>query len=201
MDGSVSAVKPNKQERILLAAAKVISKKGYHNTQMDDIAAEAGVAKGTLYLYFESKQDLFAKFIDNIFLQTFVSLQHINSIHTNSIEKIRMYIKSQLEFFSKQMQFFKIIIKEIHAIDEGFDQRYKQKIHARYHKTVDILAKIIKGGIKERLIKPVDSELAAFILTNIIKSVIFQNIRRKNKMSISRQTLFIMDIFLRGAGK
>jgi len=41
-----------KKSKILKAAAKIITKKGYHNTQMDDIAREAKVAKGTLYLYF-----------------------------------------------------------------------------------------------------------------------------------------------------
>ena len=53
-------IEPNgKAETILNAAEELFNRHGYRRTSMDDIAAEVGVAKGTLYLYFESKEALF----------------------------------------------------------------------------------------------------------------------------------------------
>lgn len=188
----------DKKEKILLAAAKVISKKGYHNTQMDDIAKEANVAKGTLYLYFESKEDLLTKFIDNIFKETFSSLNRINTIQTNSIDKIQMYVKNQLEFFFKNAQFFQIMFREIHNIDKILGAKYKQKIHTSHHKVVEVLAKIIEHGIKEKLFKPIKPELAAYILTNIISCILFQHMATKQKWNVPKQASFVVDIFLKG---
>src|SRR5215813_11831022 len=47
-----------REELILQAAEEVLAEKGYHDTSMDEIAARVGVAKGTVYLHFPSKEDL-----------------------------------------------------------------------------------------------------------------------------------------------
>lgn len=51
--------KTNKRELILSAAQAIFIRKGYHNTTSEEIAKEAGVGKGTIYQYFESKADIF----------------------------------------------------------------------------------------------------------------------------------------------
>ena len=53
------------KNQIMRAAIDVVSKKGYHPATMDEIAKEAGVAKGTLYYYFESKETIFNHMIDS----------------------------------------------------------------------------------------------------------------------------------------
>src|SRR5215467_1676427 len=47
-----------REELILQAAEEVLAEKGYHETSMDEIAARVGIAKGTVYLHFPSKEDL-----------------------------------------------------------------------------------------------------------------------------------------------
>ncbi len=63
-----------RQERaalILQAAEEVLAEKGYHETSMDEIAARVGVAKGTVYLHFPSKEDLvFALFEQELVILT-----------------------------------------------------------------------------------------------------------------------------------
>jgi TetR/AcrR family fatty acid metabolism transcriptional regulator len=51
--------KKDKRNKIINAALEIFTEQGFHNTRLDDIAKEANVAKGTLYLYFKSKEDLF----------------------------------------------------------------------------------------------------------------------------------------------
>lgn len=58
-----SASPVRKRELILKAAAKVFSRHGFHRARMEDIAAEAGVGKGTIYEYFESKDSLFKELV------------------------------------------------------------------------------------------------------------------------------------------
>ncbi|HOK23721.1 MAG TPA: helix-turn-helix domain-containing protein, partial [Candidatus Hydrothermia bacterium] len=47
------------KQKILRAARDVFGKKGFYETRMEDIATEAGIAKGTLYIYFPSKEELY----------------------------------------------------------------------------------------------------------------------------------------------
>ena len=53
------AEKNQKKNDILSAAKSLFKEKGFHNTKMDEIAANAGVGKGTLYEYYKNKQDIF----------------------------------------------------------------------------------------------------------------------------------------------
>ncbi|HEX3450013.1 MAG TPA: TetR/AcrR family transcriptional regulator [Isosphaeraceae bacterium] len=59
MDGNVRTADPVKIERIIDAAAQLFAERHYHEVRMDDIAAKAGVAKGTIYLHFKDKDDLY----------------------------------------------------------------------------------------------------------------------------------------------
>jgi AcrR family transcriptional regulator len=52
-------MKEEKQEKMVAAALKLFEEKGYHVTKVSDIVAEAGVAQGTFYLYFKSKEEMF----------------------------------------------------------------------------------------------------------------------------------------------
>lgn len=60
----VPEYKEKAKDRIVEAALGVFSKKGYHDTTMDDIAERLGVSKGALYQYFESKEDLYRAILD-----------------------------------------------------------------------------------------------------------------------------------------
>lgn len=56
---TLSKIKPAKRERLLSEAAKLFAQRGYSQTDMAELASRAGVAKGSLYNYFESKEELY----------------------------------------------------------------------------------------------------------------------------------------------
>ena len=55
-----------RRREILRAAGKVLVSRGYHNVHLDDVAAAAGLSKGTLYLYFKDKESLFAEVLEDV---------------------------------------------------------------------------------------------------------------------------------------
>lgn len=63
-NGEVRTFVPDKREAILRAAIKVFAGKGYFNSKVADIAKEAGIADGTVYLYFKSKDEILHSFFD-----------------------------------------------------------------------------------------------------------------------------------------
>src|SRR5919206_1723332 len=57
--GSVSAMRdPDKHKQIIDAAVRVFARNGYYNSRVSDIAREAGIASGTIYLYFKTKDEI-----------------------------------------------------------------------------------------------------------------------------------------------
>ncbi len=62
--GQARAVVADKHEAILRAAIKVFARKGYFNSKVADIAGEAGIADGTVYLYFKSKDEILHSVFD-----------------------------------------------------------------------------------------------------------------------------------------
>lgn len=190
-----------KRNKILEASVKVFVRKGYYRTQMEDVAREAGVAKGTLYLYFKSKEELFSAFFESIFEQGLFNLTKIKKMPVNAIEKLRKFAKNQLEFCEKSMDLFMMISRESHQLDKTLKAEYKQKLMKKYKEIINSLSEIVKQGIKEKLIKPIDIVLSSLIFTGIIESAVFKNVEFGKRVKLTKQLPMIMNIFLSGVGR
>ncbi len=82
-------LKARRREEILTAAFKIFSEKGYHNTNIADIAAELGIGHGTFYRYFESKYDIFSTVIDQIIQTISMVVVQENPGEANSLDEYR----------------------------------------------------------------------------------------------------------------
>src|SRR6476660_9198734 len=69
--------KSERRQQILTVARDVFARRGYHQTTIDDIALQAGVARGTFYLYFEDKRAVFSDLIDRFASQLAVAIVRI----------------------------------------------------------------------------------------------------------------------------
>lgn len=88
--GKIDENKQKKRESLLNTAFKLFTTKGIHNTSISDIVEEAGVAKGTFYLYFKDKYDINSKLILHKSTQLFVSA--LNRMRKKKIEGYREMI-------------------------------------------------------------------------------------------------------------
>lgn len=90
-----------KRQRIMRAAIEVFARKGYFAARMTDVAHAAEVADGTLYLYFEGKEDLLISIFDDIFTLFTERVQEEIEPLTDPIEKLRAVIRLHLEALGK----------------------------------------------------------------------------------------------------
>jgi AcrR family transcriptional regulator len=92
-----------KRESIMQAALKVFSKKGYSPAALDEVAREASIAKGTLYLYFRDKEDLFSSTI--IYVIDKLAAQMLESLSDtiNPMEILRNIAYTELDYFAGNM--------------------------------------------------------------------------------------------------
>ena len=96
---TIQAKHEKKQKQIYLAALKILAKRGFHNTKMQDVAEKAGLGKGTLYWYFKSKEELFGFVIRSGFEDFNLSvISAINQVN-HPLKKLKAAFEESLNFY------------------------------------------------------------------------------------------------------
>src|SRR5436305_14524327 len=90
------------------AAIRVISRKGMAAATMQEIAEEAGVAKGTIYLYFRDRDELVEKTFETAITQLILRVETAMDGNKSLEEKIRSAMTAKLEFFRENREFFRL---------------------------------------------------------------------------------------------
>jgi AcrR family transcriptional regulator len=109
-----------KERRILETAAKLFAHRRYHEVRMEDLAAEAGVAKGTLYRYFKDKEDLYLGLILDGMERLFAAVQHSATKAQTPEEGLLLYVRELVKFNERHPFFLELIQRvEVFLPDSG----------------------------------------------------------------------------------
>lgn len=112
------------RSRILQAALDEFSEKGYHASTIDSIAERAGIAKGTVYRYFNTKEGLFSALKEDTITE-FVEMARKDLSQEQDILKIiEGVITMYLSFFENNSAFFKVIIQEHKDFGREFSEKF-----------------------------------------------------------------------------
>jgi TetR/AcrR family transcriptional regulator, fatty acid metabolism regulator protein len=145
---------PDKHRKIIRAATKVFAKKGFFNARISDIAKEAKVADGTIYLYFNNKFDIllsvFEQEIGKLIDQVILLLEK----EDNPKHCLEIFITNHLEEMKKNRYLAEVIHIELRQTSKLIREYRKNK----FSEYLDIIAAIIEKGQDEgvfrRDIKP-----------------------------------------------
>jgi len=147
----------SKREQILNAAVTVFSTRGYRATLVDEIAQEAGVAKGTLYLYFSSKEEMYLEaFRENVEKLHKLTLERMEGAHS-TWDKIKAFIAVRLEFGETNKNFLRIYLSEFVGTLMGRGE-WSEQLRAMLRRESDFLRNLFREGIKAGEVRdvPVD---------------------------------------------
>jgi TetR/AcrR family fatty acid metabolism transcriptional regulator len=141
MDG-----KERKRKIIMEAALKIFSQKGYSPAVLDEVAREAGVAKGTLYLYFKDKGDLFYSTIMFVFDKLEAYLKRNVDETQNPLLLLNRLAYYQLDFFSKNREAFSIYFTILNESLLTDFKRLFQDMMRRRSDLIQYVLKIVSSG-------------------------------------------------------
>lgn len=148
------------------ATMRVISRKGMAAATMQEIADEAGVAKGTIYLYFRDREELVEKTFESAITRL---MERIDAAIVRDIpidQKIRAIMASHLEFFGENREFFRLYLSlRMPEGPAGRQRRQKQKCQPQYRARAQRFAAALKEAMDRGEIRAVDPyKLALFII-------------------------------------
>jgi TetR/AcrR family transcriptional regulator len=167
--------KLRQRQEMLAAALDLFSEKGYHNVSMHEIAGKAEFAIGTLYKFFQNKEDLYkALVLEQCDKFEAAIVQAIDEVD-GEVEKIRNYVRTKGERFRGNLPFVRLFLAESRGASFNIKAGLDEEVRNRYYSFLQSrVASIFESGIKKERFKAVadpfhlaialDSIVDAFLL-------------------------------------
>lgn len=176
---------------LLKAATKIFAKSGFDQTSIDDIVQCAGVAKGTFYYHYKSKDEVFLDIIAGGIDDLTAKMAESAAMIDDPQEKFEAIINSQFDFFITNKDFCKLFISDIWRLES----KWKQKYVTRRDQYVKSLIETIELGQKANIFKSDlnPSICAVGIFGYIATSSLDMNIdRRKDAFKVRSQAISLL---------
>ncbi|MHB1665339.1 MAG: TetR/AcrR family transcriptional regulator [bacterium] len=196
------SIKINKYDSILKSARKLIGQEGFSNFTMDKLAHNAGVAKGTVYLYFKNKNDVLENVLKSGFQNMFERMAYKVNNKKTPEEKIKTLIYENLLYINENKYFFKtVFLDEMNVV--FLKKTSQESYNLRRKKYAEFISEIIKKGIDEGIFKNWLNPLkSGFYLISLIKTNAIYNFKtieaEFNENLIKSEAIEIYDIFIDG---
>jgi TetR/AcrR family transcriptional regulator len=164
----VRTLDPRKTHRIIDAAAQLFAERHYHEVRMEDIAAKADVAKGTLYLHFKDKEALYLGLILDGAERICQRIEQSFRGVTCPEEKTVCFVRESIRFLEERPYFLELIL---HAEAVQSDQR-STSLRQHNPRLLEIVHDLVAGFPALRQASPLDQELAVLALLGQTKEIL-----------------------------
>lgn len=185
---AVTRMKAEERKEVIVDAAKVVfAQKGYRNTSITDIAKRAGVSRGTFYLHFRSKQDIFIFIIESYFASLVAILDRNHEYMVEAAKEPHNVMKVWAEnllriliYHHQEPDLSRIIIREAMGIDTDFSERFQKLGAHAMEKVADEMRMMAEKG----LIRNYDISMITSILWSSVTGIIIDFIVDGGNMDI-----------------
>jgi TetR/AcrR family transcriptional regulator, fatty acid metabolism regulator protein len=186
-----------KYDQILTAAIKVFAERGFSQSTISQIAQEAGVADGTIYLYFKNKDDILVQFYEH--MTDHVSSRFWKAVEEGktALEKLQNLIRAHLEVFQSQPNGAIVYQSETH-LQWRLVQEPTRQMSRMYR---EVISKLVAQGQKEGTIRTdLYVGLVKRVINGAVEEVINTWIHTGMDHDLASMAEPLVDLFLRGIG-
>jgi AcrR family transcriptional regulator/predicted DNA-binding transcriptional regulator AlpA len=200
-DGTSQSSLLNRRERrkqdIIEAAIAVFSNKGYHRTHVQDITKTAGIAKGTFYLYFQDKRDIFIEVLDEVIRKM---ISEGNEAIKDEEDPARRLL-SRGRFIFENYSKYNNILFQLRVAGAADEKLPAEKVKGIYHEMTELLVRddisqLVELGVS----RDIDQDLLAYAFVGLFEIMSFR-MTVDNKYSFDQIIDFLSDFVMNGIGR
>ena len=181
---------------ILEAARAVFARMGYSATNVDDIAVQAGIAKGTLYLYFPSKEQIYVAALLEDARELDCASRAAMARGKTWQEKLRAFVEVRLNYFDAHQDFLRIFLTEFRSMHlQG--KPIQAELHHFIERDEAQIAQLLAAAGARGEIREVDAELAALTVTDLLHGLMERRLRGWGRPAGPADTEFALDALYR----
>lgn len=178
------------------AAMRVVARKGLRDVTVQDIADEAGVAKGTVYIYFHSREEILSKAMDGATEKLLEKLSAACRSCRTFRDILERRVRTQLQHFEENRDFFRMYL----AMSEPLGERRLRK-HATYQAYLAQLEQLLRDAIGRKEIRDVSVERLAVSISSVVREIVLNRIIEREPPPLDEDVAFAVDFIMRGIGE
>jgi TetR/AcrR family fatty acid metabolism transcriptional regulator len=187
----------DKYNRILNAAVKVFASQGFFQSTISQIAREAGVADGTIYLYFKNKEDILVNFFSYKTKLAFDGFREVLNRYDNAMDKLLHLVRRHLEVFQDDINMAIVYRAETRQSSRLIENQIRE-MSKMY---LDLVGEIIEQGQEEGTIrKDLYFRLVKQFIMGAVDDVINTWVLAEGKYDLISMADPLVDLLVRGLG-
>lgn len=186
-----------KRERIIGAAIEVFAEKGFHLARISDIADRAGVADGTIYLYFRNKEDvllcIFEEKMDELLVELTRTLEGI----PDPRDRIRAFARHHLDQLRRHPDLAQVFQVELRQSSKFLREYRPEKLWAY----LDVFGRLVEEGVRMGLFRPdLDPFVAKWAFFGSLDEISIQWVlsRKRDRFNLDKAADQVAEVILRG---
>lgn len=161
---------------ILEAACRAFARCGYEGTTVDTIAAEAQIAKGTVYLYYKSKADIYHAAVKHGLEGLYADTERVLSLDLSCREKLRQFVALRFEYLDRNRDFYRIYMSEFGDVlsRPTLVQEQKREMSRRQ---MELLESVIAEAVAKGEIRAIPVAATARAIYDVIRGLIHSRLQ------------------------
>jgi len=184
-----------RRRQILDAAVKVFAKSGFYNSKVLDIAKEAGVANGTVYLYFPSKDDILIAIFEEQMGELIDYMKQEIQKESGCLSKLRKLVSMQMHLIETNRELTELLLVESRQSGKFLKSKAIDSV-ADY---IDMLNDVLKEGITEGTIEEnIDVTIVGTMLFSAVEGLATRWILEGTSYSLDKAANMVIKVFLDG---
>jgi AcrR family transcriptional regulator len=191
-----------RRSELVAAARHVFGAHGFETATMEAIARQADVAKGTVYLYYRSKRDIYEATLR-------ACMEELEALVRERVEAagslqvaIAAFVAARVEYFQKHQDFFRMYVDEIGSRVRTSRQRQTATASnlsgAMIDRQTRLLERLITAAVERREIREVDPAATALALFDITRGLVARHLFSQERSDTARDVAFLTDLIWTG---
>ena len=183
------------RDAIVEAVVRLVGRNGVQDVTMETVANEAGVAKGTLYIYFKDKQDLLRSTMNASLSPLRKRVDELLEGDLPPKDKLQKFVNLNLHFFDEHRHLFRILLYD----RQFMPSHYKRYGTERYRYLIRKLSEVLGEGMAAGQFKPLDAYRLAGILLEANFAVISDRLLSDAPtITVEQDTCMLISVFFNG---
>ncbi len=187
---------PDKPQQIIEAAVRVFARKGYYSARVSDIAREAGIAAGTIYLYFDTKQEILITLFREKMAEFVSALRKSIAEESDPVAKVKRLVRLHFEILEGNPELAEVVQVELRQGQKFFRGPATQEIATYFA----LIGSVLEEGVAAGAFRP---DLAVKVATKMLFGAMDQMatswVLGKRGYRLVDTAESVADLFLQGA--
>lgn len=175
----------------------MIARRGLPGASMQAIADEAGVAKGTIYLYFKDRDDLLEQAASGAFTELLARLKDVLDAPRPLADSLRALVRTKIEFFDANQEFLRVYMATRYPDGHAEEHRHRRRRRPQYARYLELLTAHLAGAIRRREMKPMDPARVALLLAEGVSAVLLRRLSEAPRPAVE-DVDWIVELLLNG---